>query len=230
MTGVVASLLLATAAAPPAVFVRTIDTGGDKAVAVVADSRFEDHEPIAVTERGLTRAMMNTGLFTEDDIREFAPVFAQELPAMTAKQQIRVIAWSQDGSRRTYLWIHHKQLQVAYYRGAVEIDRTHATLPVEKEGTVPAPVHTPGPSLSPVSSPVSSPVPSPAVSATLARGKGTPAPAASPKATPGQTLLASRLTEDEVRGKLTDLESRRGKGQISGDDYRRQRKEILNRL
>lgn len=222
-------LTVALLAATPqaSTFVRALDSESEKAVAVVADARFADHEPGRFSERALARSMTNTGLFTEEDILLLAAPIAQEFGAMTPGEQVRIVSWSSDGSRRTFLFVHGGRMQVVYFRGDVEIDRVRVALATSVEVGVPV-VSTPTPiststASAPISpaaaSPVESPMPVPAKSSR--RAMPTEIASADP-----MTLL----TEGQVRKKLVTLDSLRGRGLISTDDWKRKRKEVLNRL
>lgn len=208
------ALVFAATHGAPSVLVRAIDTESAKAVAVVADPRFDEHQPAPVSERALARAMMNAGLFTEEDVRYLAGPIAAELGSMEPAQQVRIIYWAGDGSRRIYLLVHGGSLRVAYFRGDVPLERSETRLPKSEE---PAAVATP------------------AAQATSTIANAAPSPSAGAQATPARrkTEIASlapltRLSEAEARQALIELDAHRGA--LVGAEYTRKRKEILNRL
>lgn len=210
------ALVLAATHGAPSVLVRAIDTESEKAVAVVADPRFDEHEPARVSEQSLARAMMNAGLFTEEDVRTLAGPIAAELGAMEPANQVRIVYWAGDGSRRIYLFVRGGRLRLAYFRGDVAIERSETRLPKSEE---PAPVSMPAAQTASTIA-TAAPTPSAAVSATPSRRKTEIASAAP----------LTRLSEAEAREALIDLEAQRGKGAVARADYTRKRKEILNRL
>lgn len=214
---------------PPSVFVRSIETDSEKAVAVVTDPRFDEHQARAVDVASFRRALMNSGLFTDEDVASLSAPIAAAMSEMSGPEKVRVLAWAHDGIRRYYLFLHGETLHVVYFRGDVEVDRHQS---VVKSYEVAGAASTPTPVGTQAVAPHESPTPAPA--ATVAKAAATPRVTTSPTPTPDrrrtEVVMASRLSEGEVREKIQELRSLQEQGLITGDEYKRKVKDTLNRL
>ena len=232
--------------APPSSFVRSVDTDSEKAVAVVTDPRFDNHESRRVDVASFKRAMTNSGLFTDEDVEFLGPPIAAELPEMGARDQVRVLAWAHDGIRRYYFYLHGGKMHVVYFRGDLQLD--HHQGPVKDAEGVAAVTPTAAPAVTATAAPVASPIVTPA--------GGVPSPVASPTKTPSdgasaqaegraasgttprtdapnaktQIAAGPRLSEQQVREKIMELRSLQEQGLISGTEYKSKVKDTLNRL
>lgn len=214
---------------PPSIFVRTIDTDSEKAVAVVTDPRFDEHQARAIDVASFRLALMNSGLFTDEDVTTLSAPIAAAMTEMSGPEKVRVLAWAHDGIRRYYFYLHGETLHVVYYRGDVELDRHRSV--VRSHSTTAALPSTPAP----VGTQAAAPRETPAASTTAAVPAKTPRTSApTPTATPDrartEVALASRLSENEVREKIRELRSLQEQGLITGDECKRKVKDTLNRL
>lgn len=250
LIAVAAASMLAAKSSVPAVFVRTVETETEKAVAVMSDPRFEDHVPRPVSEQGVARALRNAGVFNEEDVQALAAPLAAEFPNMDRREQIRILEWASDGIRRYYAWLQvppgktQPWLVVASYREQVQLDRHKALVPdVGAVTEVRTPVATPVETVT--TEPVRMVTPTPVLAVASPTGTATttavaivsPAATTTPTAiavvartaTPRPTSLAL-ITESEARGKLAELRTLHDKGLISRDEYKKKVKDTLNRV
>jgi hypothetical protein len=200
-----AATVLLAAGQGRTVFIHSVDTDSESAVAVVSDPRFEDHQPAEVPPDSLKKAMRNCGYFTDDEVGFLYQPVAKALSGMEPRDQVRVVSWSRDGFRKIYLYVRNGALQVAYYRGDVLMEKLHSRLSL------------PDPS------------PKPENTAVLVGASPTAATAQTPSGTVVAMADTGPLSEDQARSMLTDLDGQRAKG-MSDKDYKTRRKEILNRL
>ena len=224
---------------PPSTFVRSIDTESEKAVAVVTDPRFEDHDARALEVRDFRRALMNSGLFTEEDVETLSAPISAAMAEMEPREQVRVLAWAHDGIRRYYLYLHEDVLNIVYFRGDVQLDRHRQTMRnlatvtprPEPKSTATPEAATPTPA--PATTPSDSSAPTPRATRTpgaTATATATPTPEPAPPPAPRREVATSRLNESEVREKIRELRSLQEQGLITGDEYKRKVKDTLNRL
>ncbi len=199
----------ARVAPPPTEFLRSIETESEKAVGVVIDPRFGEHVATVVEVRGIAAGMRGSGLFSEEDVAVLAAPVAAELARMRPEEKVRITAWAdgfaEEQLRRHFLYIAGGQLHVVYFQGRVEMDHHRATLP--------------GPS-------IGAPI---AGSKADAGGAGDGGSATAERSIAPVATVA-RLTEEQARRQLLELQSLVERGLISRDEYRRKRKETLNRL
>jgi hypothetical protein len=245
----------------PSTFVRSLSTPSDKAVAVVEDHRFSEHEAQPVDAAFVRRTLLASGLFNDEDANVLADPIAQELAAMGPRELVRITTWADDGLRRFFLFIHGARLRIHYFREATELEHFDAPLPAQMiaQGSTaaagpsaatpePAPAQASSPEPAP-SAPPSAPAPSeparpvptpaqpassqPAATPTPAPSSPSPVPARAPvtrRRVAQRTPAPPPLSEDEARQKLRDLDRMKDQGLIDGAEFKRKRKEILERL
>ncbi|HUH02942.1 MAG TPA: hypothetical protein VML75_13185 [Kofleriaceae bacterium] len=209
-----------------------LDTETDEVVSVVEEPGLEEHEPTPVSRIFVSRAMMASSFFQDEDIDEIAEPIALTLEEMEPGERIRIVAWQGDGARLYYLHIRNGKLRMVFRRGANIIATYEAKVPAEVVA-IAEPVVDEPPGGSP---PATDPAPDPGEPA----GSDTRTAVAENDSEPKQrkrrvikqrkVSTQPKLSEGEARTKLSQLQSMLERELITRVEYRDKRREVLERL
>lgn len=227
-------LLVAAIACRPAVVsigtrVRTITTAHSGKVLVVYRAKGFVTESRHVPETVVVQAMRASSMFFEEDVRSLAPNIAGGLVKL--EQDERIVVETSDTA--IHFFVASNELQVVGFRKGQEISRHASPIPspavktelTSKPHAEPKPVPPPE-APAPVAPPqVVVSTPQPALPPTTTKPAAPPKPVVKARPPPGR-----RLTEQEIRMKLDELERLRSKDLITDDEYRQKRNALLDQL
>jgi hypothetical protein len=223
-----------------------------KTLAVYRSPSFES-QGRAVPEAVVVHGMRASSLFFEEDIRALAPAIATGLTDLDEDE--RLVVETSDTAIHVFVAAATGDLQVVGFRRGHEISRHTSAIPGEpvktELATKPRPAAaaaapaTAAPATAPASAslteaaaetpapPPPRPAPAEAPAPTTASPTGTTEqPAVKPRAAKPKpaTPLPRRLSAEEIRNRLDELDRLRAKGLITEREYQQRRKALLDQL
>lgn len=230
-------LLVAVIACGPAVRstgtrVRTLTTApSGKTLALYRAETFAT-ESRDVPEAVVVQGMRASSMFFEEDIRALAPGIAGGLAKL--EQDERIVVETNDTA--IHFFIANNELQVVGFRQGQELSRHASPIPAPAVKTELAsqPHAKSKPVLPPEAADRAPPPPEPPP-VVVATPQPAPPPATKPAPPPKPVVKAKpppgrRLTEQEIRKKLDELDHLHSKGLITDDEYHQKRKTLLDQL
>lgn len=210
-----------------------LDTETDEVVSVVEEPGLEEHEPTPVSRTFVSRAMMASSFFQDEDIDEIAEPIAVTLEEMKPDERIRIVAWQDDGARLYYLHVRNGKLRMVFRRGANIIATYEARVPAEVVA-IAAPVSDgPQPGGGPPATdtgPNSEENTGGETRTAVAETKSDPKPKRRRVIKQRKVSNQPKLSEGEARTKLSQLQTMLERDLITRIEYRDKRREVLERL